>query len=218
MPPDYYADVRRIRESSERLEISSRRLMWLTAVLAAETIVLVGLTFLPARPLFSPVVGPASMDLGVAIVGADTALYGFVIAYYAFSRSLHEQEKSRIFARLDATLKENRVEKPAADELWVGLLSRAAWVNLFLILCTGLAVPSAVSGFFFLGGFHLVFGGFDLFLGLETFFFGLFLLVLVGWMGAVGYLNFRYNVREFRSYPTTPKGLRAVLMRGLGKV
>ena len=44
LPPSYFEDVRGVRESSERLERLSRRLVWLTVVLAVETVALALIT------------------------------------------------------------------------------------------------------------------------------------------------------------------------------
>jgi hypothetical protein len=151
------------------------------------------------------------MDLSVAILAADTALYGFVIAYYAFSRSLHEQEKSLILARYNIPIEGHPLSRSAADQLWLNLYWRALMVDLFLIVCTVLAIPSAL-----LGTLSLLYGINCLVL-METLFFVVFLVVLSAWMLGVGALNFSQNISEFLKDPATPKRLRGVLRWGFKK-
>ena len=137
-------------------------------------------------------------DLGIAILTADLTLYGFVIAYYAFSRSLHEQEKSRIFARLDATLEQNRLSLETANALWLNFYGRAALVDIFLVLCTCIA---AISVIFALS----VIGGLDLLPSIEVGLLGVLFVVVALWVGAVGSFNFLQNLREFGDSSGLPK-------------
>ncbi len=154
-----------------------------------------------------------STELGTAILGADTALYGFVIAYYAFARSLIEQERTRISAQPPepgAPIGRN----PRFLRAWMKLYSRAGWVDLFLLGCTALATPSMVLGLLFLLGTGLP----EITGPGEFVFFVLFLVAVASWMVLVGWLNFRQNWIDYREQPAGPEkahGIWGFLMQGL---
>jgi hypothetical protein len=101
------------------------------------------------------------VDIVLSVLGSASTLYGFSIAYYAFARSLQDQERERQWRRLREDTSKVREVNGAVLEIEV----RRAWLGRFLIgssLVFGLLlvvdalslwgkVPSGVAVFFALG-------------------------------------------------------------------
>lgn len=151
----------------------------------------------PSNPEFSVLptiipnrVGPLPLtDLAVAVLGADAAVYGFVIAFYVFSRGLQEQEKAVIVARLNS--QELHLNLPEAKRTWVGIVRRGALVNILLAICTPLGVVVMLLA---IG----VLVGLDDYLVPEIVLFGVFLLVVEGWVMTVSGLNLSEDLRYLK--------------------
>lgn len=134
--------------------------------------------------------GPLPLtDLAVAVLGADAAVYGFVIAFYVFSRGLQEQEKAVIVARVNS--QELHLNLPEAKRTWVGIVRRGALVNILLAICTPLGVVVMLLA---IG----VLVGLDDYLVPEIVLFGVFLLVVEGWVMTVSGLNLSEDLRYLK--------------------
>ncbi len=150
-------------------------------------------------PLLPSVLSLTAIDLSLAILATSLTLYGFVIAYYAFSRGLHEQEKALILGRIEARTEPIKITVEAAEKLWTNFYARAALVDLFLALCTLIvAVSVAAANWVFL---WIGWNSGDYLLTIETLCLtGLFVAVAV-WIGAVCRYNFAENFRQFGKRP-----------------
>ncbi len=135
------------------------------------------------RPSRFGVENLTATDLGAAVLAANAAVYGFVIAFYIFSRGLQEQEKAVVIARL--TLPEVpglSMAAEAAVAAWRRVEVRAARVNMIFLASTVLGLVGLALGVGFLGG-----NDGDLVWELTV--FGLFLILVEIWVVFVAALN-----------------------------
>jgi len=157
-----------------------------------------------------------STELSAAVLVADVALYGFMIVYYAFSLTLREQERSRVFLQRSLPAKQGMTDEERdravrrTDEESVDASARAGSASMFLLGCTLFAVPSGVLGILALVGVDV--------LGLwAVALFLLFLVVVAAGMVGVGVQNLRQTVRDAREKLGADTPAMDILMRGIGK-
>lgn len=153
-----------------------------------------------------------STELSVAVLVADTVLYGFMIAYYAISLGLRGQEKSRIPLRSSppGTDEERDSALREADAQLVDVFASAASGDLFLLGCTLFAVPSAILGVAGLLGAEVP--------GLlAVVLFLVFLVVVAAGMAGVAVQDFRQNMRDARGRLGAGTRTMDILNRGMGK-
>lgn len=157
-----------------------------------------------------------STELGLAVLVADTLLYGLMILYYTTSAALREQEKTWISVQRSSLVREatgddgRGTARSELDDRWVNALAGSAASNMFLLGCTLFAVPSL-----FLGVLSLL--GLDV-LGLwAVVLFLVFVFVVAVGVVGVGIQSFRLNIHEARERLGADTPLMDILNRGLGK-
>jgi hypothetical protein len=147
-------------------------------------------------------------DVAAGIVAAASALYGFVMAYYIFARSLSRQEER--WVREDSRTNPPWIAPEELDRRWLFPIGfRRLALNLLLIATTVSFVPSVLGGLwasFDPGPWPLGFatGGFLTLLG-----------TIVLYLLGVARLNMADTIRDIRLPPNsaTIRGMWAGLKR-----
>ncbi len=132
----------------------------------------------------------ATADVGTTVLAIDVTLYGFVIAYYVFSRSLQEQEK----ARIDKKEVSGDAQRDAiGNALWANYEARTILIDVFVIGCTAMVFASVVGALAFIVGL-------DVFASWEAVLLAILFSAVAVWVGAACFLNLRYNLRRFEEH------------------